>query len=149
MKLHDLSPDEGARPEGERKGRGRGANHGQKCGRGTKGQKKRNQIPVYFEGGQTPLYRRLPKFGFNPINRTSNEEVNVGQLNYFDDGDTVTPEDLLEAGIADSTESVKLLGDGELEVSDLTVNVHDVSEGARDKVQSADGTVDILSDSGD
>lgn len=147
MKLHDLSPDDGSKPEKDRKGRGRGSSSGQKCGTGTKGQKKRNKVPVYFEGGQTPIYRRLPKFGFNPINRTEYEEVNVSQLNYFDEGDDVTPEDLFEANFVDSTEPIKLLGDGDLDVSSLTIEVHAVSSGAEEKVRDADGTVDLLNDS--
>ncbi len=145
MKLHDLSPVPGSKKEKIRKGRGAGARRGEKTGSGTKGQKKRFKVPVYFEGGQTPLYRRLPKRGFTPLQRGPQTEViNVRSLNKFDDGETIDPRRLEEAGLISSTEHVKLLGDGSLEVS-LTIEVHAASESAVQKVEDCDGTVKIIS----
>jgi len=148
LNLHDLSPAKGSNQDKERKGRGGASHRGEKCGRGTKGQKKRSQVPIFFEGGQTPLYRRIPKHGFNPINRTEYQEVNIRQLNYFDDAEEITPDDLFDAGIVDQTNRVKLLGDGELNVQSLTIRVHAASEGARKKIKDADGTVNELSETG-
>lgn len=143
MKLHDLSPPEGSNEDAERKGRGRAHGSGESCGRGNKGQKKRNTIPIYFEGGQTPIYRRFPKRGFNAHQDQETEEVNVGSLNSFSSGETISPDDLLQSGLVNSTEDVKLLGDGDLE-TDLTVEVHAASEGARKKVQEAGGSIELL-----
>lgn len=144
MKLHDLSPPEGSNEDGERKGRGRANGSGESCGRGNKGQKKRNTVPIYFEGGQTPIYRRFPKRGFNAHRAVETAEVNVGSLNRFDSGDTVTPEEFEESGLVNSTERIKLLGDGELEV-ELSIEVHDASDGAREKVQESGGSLELLS----
>lgn len=144
MKLHDLSPPEGSNQDKERKGRGRGNGSGETCGRGNKGQKKRNTIPLYFEGGQTPIYRRFPKRGFNAHQSVTTEEVNVGSLNQFESGSSVDPGDLLERGLVESTDRVKLLGDGELEV-ELSLEVHAASDGAQEKVQEAGGSIELLS----
>lgn len=138
MNLHDISPPDGSNQDAERKGRGRGASRGESCGRGNKGQKKRNTVPIYFEGGQTPIYRRFPKRGFNSQNSVDYEEVNVSSLNQFSDGDTIEPDDLKEAGLVNDTEQIKLLGDGTLEVS-LTIQVHAASSGAEDKIANQDG----------
>ncbi|MFB6226819.1 MAG: 50S ribosomal protein L15 [bacterium] len=144
MKLHDLSPPEGSNEDSVRKGRGRANGSGESCGRGNKGQKKRNTVPIYFEGGQTPIYRRFPKRGFNAHQPVEVEEVNVESLNRFEDDRTVTPEDLLETGLINSVESVKLLGNGELNTS-LTVEVHDASDSAEAKVEDAGGSIKLLS----
>lgn len=144
MNLHDLKPPEGSRREKVRRGRGEAARRGEKSGRGTKGQKKRNTVHPYFEGGQTPIYRRFPKRGFNPRQRTEYEEVNVRSLNRFEDGTTVGVDELYEAGLIDQRENVKLLGDGTLDVS-LTVRVHRASKGGREKVEQAGGQVEIVS----
>lgn len=143
MNLHDLTPPEGSNEKSERKGRGRGAPRGESGGRGTKGQKKRNTVPIYFEGGQTPIYRRFPKRGFNHYRDTETEIVNVRSLNRFNDGEEVKPERLLQEGLIVTKDSVKLLGDGELSV-ELTVRVHQASEGAIAKVEKAGGSVDCL-----
>lgn len=148
MNLHDLSPSEGSQSEKQRRGRGRGSPHGESAGRGTKGQKKRSKVPLYFEGGQTPFYRRVPKRGFNRHRRRALQEVNVQSLNRFDDDRELTPEDLREAGLTDADSPVKLLGKGSLEVS-LTVHVHAVSSGAREKVEQAGGTVELIPSSKD
>jgi large subunit ribosomal protein L15 len=144
MELHDLSPAEGSKPEGQRKGRGVGSSDGERGGRGTKGQKKRNSIPIYFEGGQTPIYRRIPKLGFNSRKPVIYEEVNVQSLNGYEDGEELTPEKLKNDGLIEETEPVKLLGKGELEVESLTVTVHAVSDGARSKVENSNGTVNVV-----
>lgn len=144
MKLHDLSPPDGSNEEALRKGRGRGAKQGEFCGRGIKGQKKRNTVPIYFEGGQTPIYRRFPKRGFNHHRSVETQIVNVKSLNAFEEGDEVTPENLREAGLVQETTRVKILGDGELNVS-LTVQAHDASQGAVSKVEDAGGTFESLS----
>ncbi len=145
MNLHDLKPDPGSNKKKIRRGRGRGARRGESAGRGNKGQKKRSKVPSYFEGGQTPIYRRFPKRGFNRTSTETVEEVNVGSLNRFDGGATVAPEDFLQQGLINALSPVKLLGDGELDVA-LTVQVHRVSDGARKKVTSAGGTVELLDD---
>lgn len=148
MNLHDLSPPDGSKKEKQRRGRGRGSPHGESCGRGIKGQKKRSKVPLYFEGGQTPLYRRVPKRGFTRHQRQTIQELNVKALNRFDEGRELTPEDLREAGLVEENVPIKLLGKGRLEVS-LTVRVHDVSAGAREKVQDAGGSVELISASKD
>lgn len=124
-------------------GRGCAATRGESCGRGNKGQKKRFKVPPYFEGGQTPLYRRIPKRGFN---RTAGEEysvVNVDELHRFEADEKVTPEKLAESGLVRDPEAVKLLGRGEIELS-LEIEVHAVSSSAREKVEEAGGSVTIL-----
>lgn len=147
MKLHDLSPPEGSKQKKERQGRGCGARRGESCGRGIKGQKKRFKVHSYFEGGQTPLYRRIPKRGFNRGSAGKTYEVvNVDQLNRFDEDEEITPEDLKNIGLVENVEPVKLLGRGNLEVA-LEIMVHDVSAGAREKVEEAGGAVEIISGS--
>lgn len=148
MNLHDLSPSDGSKKEKKRPGRGRGSSHGESCGRGIKGQKKRSKVPLYFEGGQTPLYRRVPKRGFNRHQRRTVQELNVKALNRFEEGRELTPDDLREAGLVTGDDPIKLLGKGRLDVS-VTVRVHDVSSGAREKVQEAGGSVELISGSKD
>ncbi len=145
MKLHDLSPAPGSKKKKLRKGRGRGARRGETAGRGTKGQKKRSNVPTYFEGGQTPIYRRLPKRGFRPPHkdRLPAEIVNISDLNRFPEAAEVTPRELLDAGLIGKAYPVKLLGDGELEVG-LTVRVHAASESASRKVEKAGGNLQLL-----
>lgn len=144
MNLHDLSPPEGSRKEKKRDGRGDAAPGGEKAGRGTKGQKKRNTVPVYFEGGQTPFYRRVPKRGFNRHQRTVVQEVNVESLNRFQDDEEIGPAELREHGLIDAQGPIKLLGKGVLEQS-LIIRVHAVSSGAREKVEEAGGSVELIS----
>lgn len=146
MNLHDLSPDAGSRTKSIRVGRGSGGRRGESCGRGEKGQKKRNTVHPYFEGGQTPLYRRVPKFGFNPPNSTTVEVINLYQLNRFDDGETVDVQRLQEEGLVDGNEAVKLLGDGNLDVEELTIQVHEWSSSAQEALEQADGDVEPLND---
>ncbi len=144
MKLHDLSPDPGSRKKKIRRGRGRAARRGEKSGRGTKGQKKRSSVPGYYEGGQTPLYRRLPKRGFRPPNQQKNiQVVNISQLNRFDSGELVDPEKLLAAGLVKKPFPIKLLGDGQMEQA-LTIQVHAASKSAAEKISQAGGKLELL-----
>ena len=99
MKLHELTPSEGSRFSRRRIGRGDSSGQGKTSGRGQKGQKARGKVRVGFEGGQMPLYRRIPKRGFTNINRKEYAVVNLDGLNRFDDGAEVTPESLKEAGL--------------------------------------------------
>ncbi|MHC4841439.1 MAG: 50S ribosomal protein L15 [Planctomycetota bacterium] len=129
-----------------RKGRGPGTGKGKTCGRGHKGQQSRtgNSKRFYFEGGQMPLVRRLPKVGFTNIFRKDIIVLNVSALNAFDDGAEVTPQDMLKAGLINRlADGVKLLGDGELEKK-LTVKAHRFSKTARAKIEGKGGTCEII-----
>jgi large subunit ribosomal protein L15 len=144
--LNDLRPPKGATHSRKRLGRGPGSGSGKTSGKGHKGQKSRSGFKhrAWFEGGQMPLQRRVPKRGFTNRNRVECEIVNVGDLGRVED-DVVTPESLQSAGLVDLGRAVpvKLLGRGEVERA-LTVQVHRVSDGARAKIEAAGGTVDIL-----
>ncbi|MFW5968170.1 MAG: 50S ribosomal protein L15 [Persicimonas sp.] len=145
MDLSELKPPEGARTKKKRLGRGPGSTVGKTSGRGQKGQKARSGGNVHprFEGGQMPLFRRLPKFGFRSRNAREVAVVNVRDLErVFDEGDTVDPDALREAGlIKDRYDEVKILGDGQLDKA-LTVQAHNFSSSARDKIESAGGTAE-------
>jgi large subunit ribosomal protein L15 len=145
--LDRLSPRPGARHRPKRIGRGPGTGLGKTGGRGMKGQGKRSagrETPVWFEGGQMPLARRLPKRGFTNIHRRRVEIVNLSDLARFGDGATVDVASLAEQGlIRESGAKVKLLGDGDAPRG-LTVKIHKVSSSARRKVEEAGGTVEIL-----
>jgi len=148
MKLHDLRPDKGATQKRKRVGRGHGSGKGKTAGRGTKGQNARSGggVPPYFEGGQLPLVRRLPfKRGFTNIFRTVYQEVNVDQLEArFEKGAEVTPEALAEAGLVrKATDPVVILGRGELGKA-LTVKAHRFTKSAREKIESAGGSIEEL-----
>ena len=126
----------------KRVGRGRGSGYGKTCGRGHKGWKSRSGSGgrTLNEGGQMPLFRRIPKRGFNNKWRTEFSVVNVSQLNRFDDGVEVTPEKLTEVGlVTKASTSVKVLGNGILKRS-LTVSAHKFSKSALEKIQAAGGT---------
>ncbi|ADG04950.1 50S ribosomal protein L15 [Kyrpidia tusciae] len=147
MKLHDLKPAPGSKKAPKRVGRGIGSGLGKTAGRGTKGQKARSGGGVRpgFEGGQTPLYRRLPKRGFSnaPFKRNW-AEVNVGKLNRFAPGTVVTLEMLREAGLVKGAkDGVKILGQGDLEVS-ITVKANGFSKSAMEKIQAAGGTAEVI-----
>ena len=144
MKLSELKPAEGAKKEAFRVGRGHGSGNGKTSGRGHKGQKARSGggVRLGFEGGQMPLYRRLPKRGFK--NRKTKEivAINVDRLNVFEDGDTVTITALVEKGvISNPRDGVKVLGNGTLEKK-LTVKVTAVSQGAKEKIEALGGSVE-------
>ena len=147
MKLHELN----AAPEAKtrkRVGRGPGSGLGKTSGRGENGQKSRSgaSIPAWFQGGQTPLYRRVPKRGFNNARfRTEYATINLSDLNkYFNDGEEVTPEVLKEKGIIKQQLcGVKVLGNGELEKK-LTVKANRFSSSAVTKIESAGGKAEVI-----
>lgn len=146
MDLSNLQPAEGSRQNDNfRRGRGHGSGNGKTAGKGHKGQKARSGAPrPGFEGGQMPLYRRLPKRGFT--NRNSKEiiAINVDVLNRFEDGAEVTVESLLaSSAISKVGDGVKILGNGEL-TKKLTVKVNAVSETAKSKIEAAGGTVELI-----
>ena len=146
MDLSNLQPAAGSKhSDNFRRGRGHGSGNGKTAGKGHKGQKARSGLPrVGFEGGQMPLYRRLPKRGFT--NRNSKEiiAINVDVLNRFEDGAEVTVESLLaSSAISKAGDGVKILGNGEL-TKKLTVKVNAVSETAKEKIEAAGGTVELI-----
>jgi large subunit ribosomal protein L15 len=147
MQLHELRPAEGSKHRRKRVGRGIGSGHGKTSTRGHKGQNARSGGGVRpgFEGGQTPLFRRLPKRGFNnKVFATELAIVNLNQLNKFEAGTVVTPELLLEKKIIKKAlDGVKILGQGDLNVS-LTVRAHAFSKSATEKIQAAGGTVEVI-----
>ena len=146
MDLSNLSPAEGSRKSDNfRRGRGHASGNGKTAGKGHKGQKARSGATrPGFEGGQMPLYRRLPKRGFTDRNSKVITAINVSALNRFEDGTEVTPELLLTSGaVPKIVDGVKILGEGEL-TKKLTVRVHAVSEGAKNKIESAGGTVEVI-----
>ncbi len=147
MRLHNLQPRPGAKHRTKRLGCGDRSGHGKTSGRGGKGQTARSggSIRLGFEGGQMPLLRRIPKRGFNNAAfRTYLATVNVGQLNVFADGATVTPEALVAQGVLKKLlEGVKILGDGELQKK-LTVKAQGFSAAAREKITKAGGVCEVL-----
>ena len=144
--LDRLSPNPGSKPSSKRVGRGPGSGKGKTCGSGVKGQGTRSGggAPHWFEGGQMPLIRRVPKRGFTNIFRKPVEIVNVGALSILGDGATVDAETLKGRGlIRGSGAVVKLLGEGEAP-KNLTVKLGRVSASARTKIESAGGTVELV-----
>ena len=147
MKLHELQPAEGSRVTRKRVGRGIGSGMGKTSTRGMKGQKSRagGGVRSGFEGGQMPLYRRLPKRGFKNIWAKTFAEVNVGRLNCFEDGATVDPLALIEAGILKNVrDGIRILGDGELTAKNLTVRAQGFTQGAAEKIAAAGGKVEVI-----
>ena len=143
MDLSNLRPAEGSRQSDDfRRGRGHGSGNGKTAGKGHKGQKARSGAPrPGFEGGQMPLYRRLPKRGFKNRNTKEIVGINVEALNRFEDGAEVTIAALVESGlVSNPKDGVKILGNGEL-TKKLTVKVTAESEGAKAKIEAAGGTV--------
>ena len=143
--LENLSPPEGARHSSKRLGRGAGSGVGKTSGRGHKGQKARSggQVPVWFEGGQMPIYRRVPKRGFKPPRRMEVQIVNLRQLAGLE-VDELGPEELEGLGLVDSAdERVKILADGDVDRA-LAVRAHAFSDSARAKIESAGGTVEVI-----
>lgn len=147
MKLHDLKPNKGAVKNRKRVGRGRGSGYGKTAGRGTKGQNARSGggVPLWHQGGDTPFFRRLPKKpGFNPPNRVEYQEVNVEYLAFFPENTEVTLEVLQQVElISKSDRPVVILGRGEIDVP-LTVHAHRFSKSAREKIEAAGGSIEIL-----
>jgi large subunit ribosomal protein L15 len=158
MRLEDLKPNPGSRHKAKRVGRGIGSGHGKTATKGHKGQSARNTIRPGFEGGQTPLHRRLPRFrGFKNNFAVEYEIVNLSQLNQFEAGTVVTPELLLEkrlvrklslerneAGeVTKVVGKVKVLGEGELDRA-LTVKAHKFSKSAQEKLAASGGAAEVI-----
>ena len=146
MKLHELTPAAGSTKTRTRRGRGLGSGLGKTSGRGQKGQNSRTGggVRSSFEGGQMPLYRRLPKRGFKNIFAKEYAEVNIAQLNRFEDGATVDPVALIEAGILKNVrDGIRILGNGTLEKK-LTVIANGFTKTAEEKIVAAGGKVEVI-----
>jgi len=159
MKLDELAPNEGARHKSKRGGRGIGSGKGKTAGRGSKGQHARNTVRPGFEGGQTPLHRRLPRRrGFNNIFATHVAVVNLGDLAQFEAGTEVTPDLLIkhrlirdlqvsrdeEGKLVGLDGEIKILGNGEIPHA-LTVRAHRFSKSAREKIEASSGSAEVIS----
>lgn len=147
MKLHELKPAEGSRQVRNRVGRGTSSGNGKTAGRGQKGQKARSGggVRLGFEGGQTPLFRRLPKRGFsNARFKTTYAVINLSDLDKFEDGATVTPELLKEMGlIKQSLDGIKVLGNGTL-TKKLNVKAHKFSSVAKEQIEKLGGKAEVI-----
>ena len=144
LKLHDLSPAPGSKKKKIRVGRGEGGRRGKTAGRGTKGLKARSKLRPGFEGGQTPLAMRLPKLrGFHNPNKETFAIVNLISLSVFEEGTQVTPDMLRERGLIRHRGRVKVLAEGDLDKA-LDVKAHAFSASARDKIEKAGGTVEVI-----
>ena len=147
MKLHELSKVEGSTHRRKVVGRGPGSGHGKTSGRGEKGQKARSGggVHIWFEGGQTPLFKRLPRRGFsNARFATKYAVVNVSDLNRFKDGEVVTPELLIESGLVKKElNGIKILGNGKLEKK-LTVKANRFTNRAIAKIEELGGTTEVI-----
>lgn len=154
MNLGTLKPAKGSTRRNKRLGRGVGSGKGgHSSSRGNKGQKSRtgnHRMPAWFEGGQMPLQRRVPKFGFKNPNRVSYNVLNLGQLGALVEAGRlsadapITPDSLMEAGLARKNDRIKILGGGELTVA-LNIEVHAFSKSAEEKIQAAGGSIQQLS----
>ena len=146
MKLHELKPSEGSRQVRNRVGRGTSSGNGKTAGRGQKGSKARSGggVRLGFEGGQTPLFRRLPKRGFTNVNRKEYAVINLDVLNRFEDGAEVTPVALHEAGIVkDEKAGIKVLANGEL-TKKLTVKAAKFSKAAEEAIVAPGGSIEVI-----
>ncbi len=146
MELSNLRPAEGSKhSDNFRRGRGHGSGNGKTAGKGHKGQKARSGAPrVGFEGGQMPLYRRIPKRGFKCRNSKEIVAINLGALEVFDNGTTVDVNTLMEKGIVKNPrDGVKILGNGEL-TKKLDVKVNAFSASAKEKIESLGGTTEVM-----
>jgi len=145
MKLHELSPAPGATKETKRIGRGHGSGQGKTAGKGHKGQKARSGAPrPGFEGGQMPLYRRIPKRGFKNRNTIEIVSINVSELERFEAGTTVDVAALVEAGVVKNPrDGVKILGNGELSKK-LDVKANAFSASAKEKIEAAGGSAEVI-----
>ena len=146
MEMSNLQPAAGSvKSDNFRRGRGHGSGNGKTAGKGHKGQKARSGAPrPGFEGGQMPLYRRIPKRGFTNRNSLEIIAINVSALNRFEDGTEVTPEVLLQEGVISKiADGVKILGNGELSKK-LTVKVNAYSATAKEKIENAGGTAEVI-----
>lgn len=147
MKLHDLKPNKGSKKDRKRVGRGYGSGMGKTAGRGTKGQNSRagGGVPLWHQGGDTPYYRRMPKKpGFRNFNRVEYQEVNLEYLSAFRKDSEVTPEILREVELINTlSRPVVILGRGELK-KPLKVKAHRFSRKAKEKIEKAGGTVEVI-----
>lgn len=148
MKLNELKPAPGSNRKRKRVGRGRGSGYGGTCGRGHKGQKSRSggSIPAWFEGGQMPLVRRVPKRGPRRLGhkRVVYDVINIKTLNLFDEEKEINPEFLREVGIIKKKNArIKILGDGELD-KQLKVRAHKFSKSAIEKIEAKGGTAEVI-----
>lgn len=146
MNLSELRPADGSKQSNNfRRGRGHGSGNGKTAGKGHKGQKARSGAPrIGFEGGQMPLYRRIPKRGFTNRNTKEIVAISVDVLNRFDEGATVTVDSLIEAGIIKNPkDGVKILGNGEL-TKKLDVKVNAFSASAIEKIQALGGNAEVI-----
>ncbi len=146
MQLHELKPVEGARHKKKRVGRGTGSGHGKTSGRGANGQNSRSGggVRPLFEGGQTPLFKRLPKRGFTNIHRVEFGCVNISELNIFEEGTVVNKELLYEAGLINKKyKNVKVLGKGNLDKK-LTVIADKFSKSAEQAIVNAGGKIEVI-----
>jgi large subunit ribosomal protein L15 len=149
MKLHDLMPNPGAKKDRKRKGQGAAAGQGKTAGRGTKGEGARRGTGgnLYRQGGNLPFYRRLPfkrGEGFTPPNQVEYNEVNIEQLAKFPAGTEITPETLAGANMLHKSKNpVVVLGRGDIDVA-LTIRVQRVTKSAREKIEAAGGSVEII-----
>ena len=146
MRLHELSPVPGSTKEAKRKGRGHGSGNGKTAGKGHKGQNARSGGGVRpgFEGGQMPLYRRLPKRGFTNIFAKKYTEVKVSALNIFDDGAEVTAQALKDAGVIKKiNDGITVLGNGEI-TKKLTVKAAKFTQSAKAKIEAAGGKAEVI-----
>ena len=146
MELSNLQPAEGSKQSDNfRRGRGHGSGNGKTAGKGHKGQKARSGAPrIGFEGGQMPLYRRLPKRGFKNRNTKEIVGINVGSLEVFEDGATVNVDALIEVGIIKNPrDGIKILGNGEL-TKKLTVQANAFSAAAKEKIEKLGGNAEVI-----
>jgi len=146
MNLSNLRPAEGSKhSDNFRRGRGHGSGNGKTAGKGHKGQKARSGSPrIGFEGGQMPLYRRLPKRGFTNINTKEIVAINISALERFEDGSEVTVDTLIESGVVKNPkDGVKILGNGEL-TKKLTVKANAFSASAKEKIEALGGTCEVI-----
>ena len=146
MEINNLKPSSGSLKSKKRVGRGDSSGHGNTAGRGTKGQRSRSgsKIGAYFEGGQMPLSRRVPKRGFRSVFRKRYAIINVEQLNRFNDGETITPERLIEDGLIKKImNGLKILSKGEINKK-IIVKAHKFSKEAINKIESAGGKAEVI-----
>ena len=146
MKLHELSNPNGSTKNPKRKGRGTATGQGKTAGRGMNGQNSRSGggVRLGFEGGQMPLYRRIPKRGFKNVFKKEWSIMNVSDLNSYEEGTVITPELLIADGkVKQVTAGVKILGDGELEKK-LTVQANKFSKAAIEKIEAAGGKAEVI-----
>lgn len=144
--LNELKPVDGARKARKRVGRGTASGQGKTAGKGTKGQKARSGGGTRpgFEGGQIPLFQRIPKRGFNNVNRKEYAVVNLDDLNLFEAGEVITPEVLLSRNVLKKTlDGVKVLANGQLEKA-VTVKAHKFSKAAEQAITQAGGTIEVI-----